>query len=203
MTGKLKIIFIDNFDSFSYNLVDELQLLGADTVVYRNDADPEYILMHARQLKDDGFKVMGVLSPGPASPQEANNLMAIIEKMKSRFPLLGICLGHQALGLSLGGKVTQAPEIAHGKASTIIHNGDYCFKDLPNPLRVARYHSLVVTDLPDKVKIIARHEDLIMAIYEEKLRLLGLQFHPESILTTYGRKILSNALDLLTNNLTN
>lgn len=197
MTAKIKIIFIDNFDSFSYNLVDELQVLGADVIVYRNDADPEFILKKAVEFKQEGFNVIGVLSPGPSSPTDANNLMAIIEKLKGEIALLGICLGHQALGLSLGGKVIQALYIAHGKASMITHEGNYCFKNLPNPVRVARYHSLVVTDLPCNVKIIASCDNMVMALYEEKLRLLGLQFHPESILTTYGRKILLNALNLL------
>ena len=197
MPTNIKIIFIDNFDSFSYNLVDELKILGAEVIVYRNDADPEFILKKAEKFKQDGLNVIGVLSPGPSSPRDANNLMAIIEKLKGQIPLLGICLGHQALGLSLGGKVTQASYIAHGKASKIVHDGMYCFKGLPNPLRAARYHSLIVTDLPENVKIIASYDNMVMALYEEKMRLLGLQFHPESILTTYGRKILLNAINLL------
>ena len=197
MPYRIKIIFIDNFDSFSYNLVDELQILGAEVTVYRNDAAPEFILKKVQEFKKEGLNVIGVLSPGPSSPNDANNLMAIIEKLKGQIPLLGICLGHQALGLSLGGKVVKSPYIAHGKASLITHCNDYCFKDLPNPLRAARYHSLVVTDLPDHVKIIASCDNIVMALYEEKMRLLGLQFHPESILTTYGRKILLNAINLL------
>ena len=197
MPANIKIIFIDNFDSFSYNLVDELKILGAEVIVYRNDADPEFILKKAEKFKQDGLNVIGVLSPGPSSPRDANNLMAIIEKLKGQIPLLGICLGHQALGLSLGGKVTKASYIAHGKASKIVHDGMYCFKGLPNPLRAARYHSLIVTDLPENVKIIASYDNMVMALYEEKMRLLGLQFHPESILTTYGRKILLNAINLL------
>lgn len=197
MPANIKIIFIDNFDSFSYNLVDELKILGAEVIVYRNDADPEFILKKAEKFKQDGLNVIGVLSPGPSSPRDANNLMAIIEKLKGQIPLLGICLGHQALGLSLGGKVTLASYIAHGKASKIVHDGMYCFKGLPNPLRAARYHSLIVTDLPENVKIIASYDNMVMALYEEKMRLLGLQFHPESILTTYGRKILLNAINLL------
>lgn len=197
MPANIKIIFIDNFDSFSYNLVDELKILGAEVIVYRNDADPEFILKKAEKFKQNGLNVIGVLSPGPSSPRDANNLMAIIEKLKGQIPLLGICLGHQALGLSLGGKVTQASYIAHGKASMIMHEGNYCFKNLPNPLRAARYHSLIVADLPDNIKIIAGCDNMVMAFYEEKQRLLGLQFHPESILTTYGRKILLNAINLL------
>lgn len=197
MPYRIKIIFIDNFDSFSYNLVDELQILGAEVTVYRNDAAPEFILKKVQEFKKERFNVIGVLSPGPSSPNDANNLMAIIEKLKGQIPLLGICLGHQALSLSLGGKVVKSPYIAHGKASLITHCSDYCFKDLPNPLRAARYHSLVVIDLPEHVKIIASCDNIVMALYEEKMRLLGLQFHPESILTTYGRKILLNAINLL------
>lgn len=197
MPYRIKIIFIDNFDSFSYNLVDELQILGAEVTVYRNDAAPAFILKKVQEFKKEGINIIGVLSPGPSSPNDANNLMAIIEKLKGQIPLLGICLGHQALGLSLGGKVVKSPYIAHGKASLITHCNDYCFKDLPNPLRAARYHSLVVTDLPDHVKIIASCDNIVMALYEEKMRLLGLQFHPESILTTYGRKILLNAINIL------
>ena len=125
MPYRIKIIFIDNFDSFSYNLVDELQILGAEVTVYRNDAAPEFILKKVQEFKKEGLNVIGVLSPGPSSPNDANNLMAIIEKLKGQIPLLGICLGHQALGLSLGGKVVKSPYIAHGKASLITHFNDY------------------------------------------------------------------------------
>ena len=192
-----KIIFIDNFDSFSYNLVDELQILGAETIVYRNDIDPKIVYDKAVTYKNEGYKVLCVLSPGPSSPTDANNLMAIIDIMKGSFPLLGICLGHQALGLSLGGKVVQAKEIAHAQASYVTHEHQACFTNLPSPLRVARYHSLVVTDLPQDVKVVATCNDIVMALYKADLKILGLQFHPESILTTYGRKILKNAVTLL------
>ena len=111
--------------------------------------------------------------------------------------MLGICLGHQALGFVLGGKVINAPQIVHGKVSYIEHQAKACFENLPSPLRVARYHSLIVTNLPENVEILASYEGMCMALYEKNLKILGLQFHPESIMTTYGREILKKALDAI------
>lgn len=191
------VIFIDNFDSFSYNLVDALKVSGCIVDVFRNDVDLGQLEGYIAKLQEKGSKVLLVLSPGPSTPQDAGGLMQIIESFAGKLPMLGICLGHQALGLYLGGKVVRAPEIVHGKSSALEHTNQVCFKDLPDPLLVARYHSLVVTDLPASVQVIAKFQDLCMALYEPKLNMLGLQFHPESIITTYGQQILEQAIEAL------
>lgn len=189
------VIFIDNFDSFSYNLVDELQVLGCRVSVYRNDTAPEKILDLLECSKASGHESVLVLSPGPSSPQEANNLIPIIKSALGKFPMLGICLGHQALGLVLGGQIALADTIVHGKSSDITHNGKGAFKGLPNPLKTARYHSLIVKDLPKNVEISASFDGMCMALCEHSLKVCGFQFHPESIMTTFGRKLLSQAMD--------
>lgn len=192
---KTNVIFIDNYDSFSYNLVDELKVLGCEVLVYRNDTDVEVIAKIAQDLKEQGQKVIIMLSPGPSAPKDANNLLPIIKDNLGKYPQIGICLGHQALGEVLGGQVIRANTIVHGKASLIEHQGKFCFEGLPNPLRVARYHSLIVKDLPQNVEVLAAYDDICMALYEANLKVLGLQFHPESIMSTYGRKILKQALE--------
>lgn len=191
------VIFIDNFDSFSYNLVDALKVSGCPVDVFRNDVDLGKLDTYITKVQATGHKVLLVLSPGPSTPQDAGGLMQIIAYFAGRLPMLGICLGHQALGLYLGGKVVRAPEIVHGKSSALEHTNAVCFKDLPDPLLVARYHSLVVTDLPESVQVIAKFQDLCMALYEPRLKMLGLQFHPESIITTYGQQILEQAIAAL------
>lgn len=191
------VIFIDNYDSFSYNLVDELQVLGAKVLVYRNDTDVEVISKIAKEHEALGEKVIIMLSPGPSAPKDAHNLLAIIRDNLGKYPQIGICLGHQALGEVLGGRVTKAPSIVHGKASLIEHQDSFCFKGLENPLRVARYHSLVVTDLPQNVEVLASFDGMCMALYAQDLRVLGVQFHPESIMTTYGRTLLKAALECI------
>ena len=192
-----KVIFIDNFDSFTYNLVDELRVLGNDVLVYRNDTKVELIKKIADDYRSQGFNVVIVLSPGPSSPKDANNLLSIIHDNLGKYPMLGICLGHQALGEVLGGKVAKAPVIVHGKSSMLEHSNLLCFKNLPNPLKIARYHSLVVSDLPKDVETIASFDNMCMALYSKKYNCLGFQFHPESILSTYGRQLLKNALECL------
>lgn len=194
---KHTVIFIDNFDSFSYNLVDELKVLGNEVMVYRNDTDPEQIMSLLEASKSQGENPVLVLSPGPSSPDDANNLIPIIKKALGKFPMLGICLGHQALGQVLGGKVTRAPVIVHGKSSDISNCGQGAFKGLPNPLKVARYHSLVVSGLPKNVQVTASFDDMCMALYEPDLQVMGFQFHPESIMTAFGRRLLAQALDTI------
>lgn len=194
---KNTIIFIDNFDSFTYNLVDELKVLGNNVLVYRNDTDVSLISKIAREHREAGEKVIIMLSPGPSSPDDANNLIPIIKDNLGKYPMLGICLGHQALGQVLGGTVEHAPVIVHGKASMIKHKGEMCFKGLPNPLKVARYHSLVVTNLPDDVEELSTFDGMCMSLYSRKYNVLGFQFHPESIMSTYGRKLLKNAIEEL------
>ncbi|MCR5536901.1 MAG: aminodeoxychorismate/anthranilate synthase component II [Succinivibrio sp.] len=192
-----KIIFIDNFDSFSYNLVDELSVLGYEVLVYRNDVEIGLLEDLAHKLSAQGDEVLFVLSPGPSTPEDAHNLLPLIRTLLGHYPMLGICLGHQALGQVLGGKVVRAREIVHGKSSLIEHDGTLCFKGLPNPLKIARYHSLIVTDLPPNVSITSSYEGMCMSFYEAQQRVIGFQFHPESVLTTYGRPLLANALQLL------
>lgn len=191
------VIFIDNFDSFSYNLVDELTVLGNEVLVYRNDVDPKIISDTAKLHKSKGNNVVLVLSPGPSRPEDANNLLPIIRQNLGVYPMLGICLGHQALGLALGGRVTGAPQIVHGKSSMMRHNMTLCFEGLPNPLKIARYHSLIVDDLPSNVQVLSTYEEMCMCLYEPQYQVLGFQFHPESIMTTFGRKLLANALTLI------
>ena len=191
------VIFIDNYDSFTYNLVEEFRVLGAEVLVYRNDTDTALIKQLARSHRARGAKVVLLLSPGPSTPDDAHNLLPIITDNLGEFPMLGVCLGHQALGQALGGTVRAAPEIVHGKSSLITHTGEACFKGLPSPLRVARYHSLIVASLPSNVRILAEHEGVCMALYESRLKVIGLQFHPESIMTAYGRRLLSQALEIL------
>lgn len=191
------IIFIDNFDSFSYNLVDELKVLGNNVMVFRNDVRVETIMARALNLSECG-KVVIMLSPGPSAPKDANNLLPIIREGLGKYPMLGICLGHQALGEVLGGKVVKAPVIVHGKSSMMQHTDKLCFKGLPNPLKIARYHSLVVEDLPLEVDVLADYDGMCMSLYSEKYKVLGFQFHPESIMTTFGRNLLKNAISTLT-----
>lgn len=192
------IIFIDNFDSFTYNLVDELKVLGNYVLVYRNDIEVKALRAIADEHKARGENVIIMLSPGPSSPNDANNLIPIIKDNLGVYPMLGICLGHQALGQVLGGDVVKAKSIIHGKASMMTHNNEYCFEGLPNPFRIARYHSLVVENLPKDVKQLASFDEMCMSLYSDKYNVLGFQFHPESIMTTYGRQLLANALKTLT-----
>lgn len=191
------IIFIDNFDSFTYNLVDELKVLGSNVLVYRNDTDVDLISKIADEYKAKGDKVIIMLSPGPSAPKDANNLLPIIKDNLGKYPMLGICLGHQALGQVLGGNVEHAPVIIHGKSSMVEHCEKLCFKDLPNPLKLARYHSLVVTDLPQDVEVLAKYDGMVMSLYSQKYKVLGFQFHPESIMSTFGRKLLKQAIECL------
>ncbi|MBQ2382131.1 MAG: aminodeoxychorismate/anthranilate synthase component II [Succinivibrio sp.] len=191
------IIFIDNFDSFTYNLVDEFRVLNHDVLVYRNDADIDFISNIAKLRAQNGEKVIFVLSPGPSSPSDANNLLGIIKNNLGKYPMLGICLGHQALGQVLGGKVVRADKIVHGKSSMISHESKHCFSNLPNPLKVARYHSLVVEDLGEDVEVLASVDNLCMSLYSQKYNVLGFQFHPESIMSTYGRVLLDNSINSL------
>ena len=191
------IIFIDNFDSFTYNLVDEFRVLNHEVLVYRNDADIDFISNLAKQKQENGEKVLFVLSPGPSSPSDANNLIGIIKSNLGKYPMLGIWLGHQALGQVLGGKVVRADKIVHGKSSMINHVNKICFSNLPNPLKVARYHSLVVEDLPEDVEVLSSVDNMCMSLYSKKYNVLGFQFHPESIMSTYGRVLLDNAISCL------
>ena len=186
-----KIILIDNYDSFTYNLVHYLGQLGADVVVYRNDErSVEQILSQKPAAL--------VLSPGPCTPDQAGITLDLIKQAPRKLPILGVCLGHQSIGQAFGGKVIGAPQLMHGKLSKIIHKGEGIFSTLPSPFEATRYHSLIVErqTLPDCLHITATTKDgLIMAFQHKKLPIHGVQFHPESIASEHGHKLLQNFLE--------
>ena len=186
------ILVIDNYDSFTYNLVQYIGELGAEVAVYRND---ELTVEQALALKPE--KV--VISPGPGTPADAGISIALIDAVKGKIPLLGVCLGHQAIGEALGGKVVRAGQIMHGKTSEVYHDGQGMFRDIPNPFTATRYHSLIVEreTLPAALEIRAWTEDgIIMAFDSKELGLYGVQFHPESIMTSVGHDLIRNFLEL-------
>lgn len=186
------IVMLDNLDSFTYNLVDEFYQLGFSPKVYRNTVSADFIL---EQLKALTGEVLLVLSPGPGCPAEAGCLMELIAKAAGNYPMLGICLGHQALVEHYGGKVERAPQIVHGKSSNVTHSQTGAFAGINNPLPVARYHSLVATQVPSSLEVTASVDDLVMAVEHVKDAALGFQFHPESVLTTYGSNLLAQAIE--------
>ncbi len=184
------ILVIDNYDSFTYNLVQALGQLGARLEVRRND---DVDAAAARQRQPTGI----VMSPGPGRPEDAGCCCEVVREFGSEIPILGVCLGHQAIAATLGGVVTRAPKVVHGKTASIEHCGDGLFAGLPQPLEVARYHSLVVQrdSLPDSLEVTATTDDgLIMGIRHQRWPLYGLQFHPESIATPEGPAMLHNFL---------
>ncbi|MGH9354793.1 MAG: anthranilate synthase component II [Terriglobia bacterium] len=186
------LFIIDNYDSFTYNLVQYLGELGAEIVVRRNDQttieeieglDPERI----------------VISPGPKTPTEAGICLELIKRFRGRKPILGVCLGHQAIGQAFGGRVVRAPQVMHGKTSMIAHDGKTIFEGLPNPFPATRYHSLIVEreSLPERLEITATSSDgIIMGLRHKEAKIEGVQFHPESILTEAGKQLLGNFLRL-------
>ena len=186
------ILVIDNYDSFTYNLVQYLGELGAEMRVFRND---EITVEQAVALNPE--KVL--VSPGPCTPKEAGISCDIIREFGPRLPLFGVCLGHQSIGDVYGGKVVRADRLMHGKTSPMIHEDESVFKGLPNPFDATRYHSLIVEreSLPDCLKITAwTAEGEIMGVQHKEHPVHGVQFHPESILTLEGKKLLQNFLDL-------
>lgn len=185
---------LDNLDSFTYNLVDEFKTLGFEPIIYRNTVAAEFIFNKIEQETDP---VIVVLSPGPGEPKNAGSLMALVALTVGKYPILGICLGHQALVEHYGGKVDRAGEIVHGKASLVEHNGVGPFANLPSPLPVARYHSLVATIMPDNLELLAQYNDLPMAVANAKDKTLGFQFHPESLLTSKGSQLLAQSFTYL------
>lgn len=186
----VKLYMLDNLDSFTYNLVDEFKTLGFAPVIYRNTVSAEYIYQTMLAETDP---VILVVSPGPGSPSQAGCLMELLALCCGKFPILGICLGHQALVEHYGGKVDRAGEIVHGKASLIDHSGQGPFAELPSPLPVARYHSLIATKMPEALNVIADYQGMAMAIENPQDKVLGFQFHPESLLTSKGSQLLEQS----------
>ena len=185
------LLMIDNYDSFTYNLVQYFGELGEEVMVFRNDEiTPDEI----SQLNPARI----VISPGPCTPSKAGISIPLIERCNGRIPILGVCLGHQSVGQAFGGKIVHAKQLMHGKTSSIFHKGAGMFRGLPNPFTATRYHSLVIEreSLPDCLEITAWTEDgEIMGVRHKTLAVEGLQFHPESILTEHGHKLLENFLN--------
>lgn len=189
-----KIIMIDNFDSFSYNLVDLLRSEGHDVKVLRNLITLEEL----KKIVGDGYlNTLLVLSPGPGTPSKAGNLMEIIDFYHKKIPMLGICLGHQGIIEYLGGEVIISKETVHGKVSDINLSDHQLFKGMGETMAIGRYHSLQGTNLPEELEVLAQYNSIPMIVYHKSSKMLGLQFHPESILTPMGAKILNNAIDVL------
>ncbi len=186
------ILVLDNYDSFTYNLVQYLQVLTVDIEVHRNDA---LTVDEVINLEPDAI----VISPGPCTPNEAGVSISVVQALGMKVPTLGVCLGHQAIGAAHGASIVRAPELMHGKTSPITHNGQGLFDELPNPFDATRYHSLIVErkSLPDEFDVTAETANgLIMAMQHRTYPLYGVQFHPESILTTVGPELLRNFLEL-------
>ena len=185
------ILLIDNYDSFVYNLARYFAELGCDTHVARND---EVTIDDIASMKPDAL----VLSPGPCTPKEAGICCEAVKELSGKLPILGVCLGHQAIADALGGEIIRAPIPVHGKTSAIQHSGEGVFKDLPNPLKATRYHSLIVDaeTLPSCLCRTAYADDLIMGIQHAAHPTFGVQFHPESILTDSGHRLLANFLHI-------
>jgi anthranilate synthase/aminodeoxychorismate synthase-like glutamine amidotransferase len=187
------VLLVENMDSFSFNLVEAFQRAGATMRVVRNTiAAAEAIAVATR------MNAAILLSPGPGTPREAGCLLDVVALAKGRLPVIGICLGHQAVVEEAGGRVTRAPEPVHGKSWRVDHEGRGAFADLASPLSVGRYHSLTTTDLPDRftVDAVSAGDGLVMALSDVEARQVGLQFHPESILTPRGDRIIANLLNL-------
>lgn len=191
------LLMIDNYDSFTYNLVQYFGELGEEILVYRND---KISIQEIENLAPERI----VVSPGPCTPNEAGISIELIEHFKGKLPLLGVCLGHQSIGQAFGGRIVHAKEIMHGKTSEIYHNNSDVFAGLDNPFTATRYHSLVIEQetLPDCFEVTAWTQneegevDEIMGVRHKKFAISGVQFHPESILTSYGHELLKNFLEI-------
>ncbi|HVS74943.1 MAG TPA: aminodeoxychorismate/anthranilate synthase component II [Candidatus Acidoferrales bacterium] len=186
------ILLLDNYDSFTYNLAQYLGELGCEVEVHRNDKISVEEVARRRPERI-------VISPGPCTPQEAGICVELIQKMAGKCPILGVCLGHQAIGAAFGGKIVRAPKIFHGKTSEIRHDGKSVFRGLANPFTATRYHSLIVErkSLPRGLAISAETKDgVIMGLRHRRYKIEGVQFHPESVLTEVGKQLLKNFLSL-------
>ncbi|ADP12702.1 anthranilate synthase component II [Erwinia sp. Ejp617] len=184
------ILLLDNFDSFTYNLVDQLRTFGHQVTIYRNNVPAETLTARLQQMENPVL----MLSPGPGAPSAAGCMPELLRQLRGRLPIIGICLGHQAIVEAYGGHVGQAGEILHGKASAISHDDQGMFAGLSNPLPVARYHSLVGSKIPGGLTVNATFNDMVMAVRDDANRVCGFQFHPESILTSQGARLLEQTL---------
>ncbi|EYB68405.1 anthranilate synthase component II [Deinococcus phoenicis] len=191
MTSLLRILLIDNYDSFTYNLVQYFGELGCELTVWRNDA---FTLDDVRNLAPDAI----VVSPGPCTPREAGRSVEVIRELGPQFPTLGVCLGHQSIGEAFGARVERALRPVHGKTSLVLHDGSGLFAGLGDDVRVTRYHSLLVRDLPPELVPVAwttdPQEDVLMALRHREYPVFGVQFHPESVATPDGMAMLQNFL---------
>jgi len=186
------IFVLDNYDSFTYNLVQYMGELGAEMMIRRND---ELMVDEVEALELERI----VLSPGPCTPQEAGISIELIRRMAGKVPILGVCLGHQAIGAAFGGDVVRAPRLMHGKTSEVEHDGKTVFAGITSPMTCTRYHSLIVSEknLPEELEISARTADgTIMGLRHRKYQVEGVQFHPESVLTADGKRLIQNFLEL-------
>jgi anthranilate synthase/aminodeoxychorismate synthase-like glutamine amidotransferase len=187
-----KVLFIDNFDSFTYNLVDDFCKRNCQAKVYRADTS----LDELKKVADEFRPGLLVISPGPGTPDGAGVTLAAIGYFKDKLPVFGVCLGHQAIVQYFGGKIGHAPEPMHGKPSRITHNEKDLFAGIENPMQAGRYHSLCALSLPDCLEQTAEFEGIVMGVKHKKLPVFGVQFHPESILTPAGGKIIENVLSI-------
>lgn len=187
-----KVLFIDNFDSFTYNLVDDFCKRDCRAKVYRADTALEELKAVAAEFDPD----LLVISPGPGTPDTAGVSLVAIGYFKDKLPIFGVCLGHQVIVQHFGGKIGHAPEPMHGKPSRVTHNEKDIFAGVENPLQAGRYHSLCALEVPDCLEETARFENVVMGVRHKELPIFGVQFHPESILTPAGGKIIENVLSI-------
>ena len=187
-----KVLFVDNFDSFTYNLVDDFCKRACEAKVYRADTSIEELGRIAEEFGPD----LLLISPGPGTPDTAGVSLAAVKYFKDKLPIFGVCLGHQVIVQHFGGKIGHAPEPMHGKPSRITHDQKGMFEGVENPLQAGRYHSLCVTELPDCLEQTAEFEGIVMGVKHKELPIYGVQFHPESILTPAGGKIIENILSI-------
>lgn len=184
-----RVVLLDNVDSFSFNLVEELRRRGATVEVHRNDRPAAVIAARALEAG------LLVISPGPGSPAEAGSCLEVIGAVSGRVPIFGVCLGLQAIVEAFGGRVGRAPRPVHGKATALVHRGDHpLLAGLPSPMTVGRYHSLAATLVPPALEILAESDDVVMAVAHRALPIAGVQFHPESVLTPQGARLMQNVL---------
>jgi len=191
-----KVLFIDNFDSFTYNLVDDFCKRDCIAKVYRADTPLESLKQIAKEFEPD----LLVISPGPGTPAKAGVTIEAIGYFKDILPIFGVCLGHQAIVEYFGGTVSHAPKVMHGKASRVTHNGKGIFEGLENPLQAGRYHSLCAVKVPGCLTVTAEYEGIVMGVEHKQKPIFGVQFHPESILTPTGGKIIQNLLTIALKN---